>query len=87
MEIASHLSTLGRCESVSVVGRGEVPFSRSLGNQVGERLQRLLEQQGVKFYMKDGVAEIVGRERVEQVWNFFYEFALYLLSTSGLNEA
>ncbi|KAF2357821.1 FAD/NAD(P)-binding domain [Trinorchestia longiramus] len=67
MEVASHLMTLGKCASVSVVGRGSVPYERSLGTVVGRRLQQFLEEQGVTFYMNDGIAEIVGRERVEQV--------------------
>ncbi|XP_018024124.1 apoptosis-inducing factor 3 [Hyalella azteca] len=67
MEVASHLMSLGKCASVSVVGRSVVPYDRSLGTAVGRRLQQLLEQQGVTFYMDDAVAEIVGRDRVEQV--------------------
>uniref|UniRef100_A0A6A7FPS8 Apoptosis-inducing factor 3-like n=1 Tax=Hirondellea gigas TaxID=1518452 RepID=A0A6A7FPS8_9CRUS len=67
MEAASHLAMLGVCASISVVGSGSVAYERSLGAAVGGRLQQLVQEQGVAFYMRDGVAEIQGNQQVEQV--------------------
>lgn len=57
MEAASYLATDNRAASVSVIGNTTVPFERSLGSEVGKRIQRLFEEYHVKFYNNVGVKE------------------------------
>lgn len=57
MEAASYLSDKA---SVSVVGTSAYPYERSLGQEIGKMTLQMLEEKGVKFYMKSGVAEIRG---------------------------
>ncbi|XP_061684153.1 apoptosis inducing factor mitochondria associated 4 [Syngnathoides biaculeatus] len=58
MEVASYLVT--KACSVSIVGTSKYPYERSLGPEIGKMTMRMLEEQNVKFYMNDGVAEIRG---------------------------
>ena len=60
MEAAAYLSSNNRAASVTVIGNTSVPFERSLGRQVGDRIQRMFEEQGVKFVNGAGVTEISG---------------------------
>ncbi|KAK3870581.1 hypothetical protein Pcinc_024206 [Petrolisthes cinctipes] len=57
MEAAAYLATDNRAGSVSVIGNTTVPFERSLGSGVGNRIQRLFEEHQVKFYNNVGVKE------------------------------
>ncbi|KAG7154387.1 apoptosis-inducing factor 3-like [Homarus americanus] len=47
--IAAYLATNERAASVTIIGYTSVPFQRSLGLEVGGRIQALFEEQGVKF--------------------------------------
>ena len=67
MEAASHLSMLGVCKSVSVIGQSRVAYLNSLGREVGEVLQKLVEDQGVAFHMEEEVTELRGEKEVKEV--------------------
>ncbi|XP_071994224.1 apoptosis-inducing factor 3-like [Engystomops pustulosus] len=56
MEIAAFLAD--KANSVSVIGRSDVPFQAVLGAQIGEVAMKLLKEQGVNFYMRTEVREI-----------------------------
>uniref|UniRef100_A0A3B4BCI2 FAD/NAD(P)-binding domain-containing protein n=1 Tax=Periophthalmus magnuspinnatus TaxID=409849 RepID=A0A3B4BCI2_9GOBI len=56
MEAASYLSD--KAVSVAVVGTSAYPFEHSLGQEIGQMTMQMLEEHGVKFYMKSGVSEI-----------------------------
>lgn len=60
MEAAAYLSSEDRAASVTVVGNTEVPFERSLGRAVGERIQKLFEEKEVKFVNNVNVKEFRG---------------------------
>ncbi|XP_071448823.1 apoptosis-inducing factor 3 [Hetaerina americana] len=63
MEVASYLCD--KASSVTVIGRGGVPFAASLGPQIGERLKRLLEGKGVHFIMNQSIECFIGGEGSE----------------------
>lgn len=66
MEAASYLSD--KAASVSVVGTSAYPYERSLGPEIGQMTLQMLEEKGVKFYMKSGVVEIRGHNsKVKEV--------------------
>uniref|UniRef100_A0A8C6SF68 Apoptosis inducing factor mitochondria associated 4 n=1 Tax=Neogobius melanostomus TaxID=47308 RepID=A0A8C6SF68_9GOBI len=66
MEAASYLSD--KAASVSVVGTSAYPYERSLGPKIGQMTLQMMEEQGVKFYMKSGVSEIRGHNgKVKEV--------------------
>ncbi|KAK7882098.1 hypothetical protein WMY93_028272 [Mugilogobius chulae] len=66
MEAASYLSD--KAASVAVVGTSAYPFERSLGPEIGQMTMEMLEEHGVKFYMKSGVSEIRGHNgKVKEV--------------------
>lgn len=66
MEAASYLSD--KAASVSVVGTSAYPYERSLGPEIGQMTLQMMEEQGVKFYMKSGVSEIRGHNgKVKEV--------------------
>lgn len=58
MEVAAFLAD--KAESVSVVDIIKVPFQLVLGEKVGSVLQKLHEDQGVKFYFERGIKEFTG---------------------------
>lgn len=62
MEAAAYLSSEDRAASVTVVGNTKVPFERSLGQSVGERIQKLFEENGVKFVNEVNVTEFRGED-------------------------
>ncbi|XP_046386365.1 apoptosis-inducing factor 3 isoform X2 [Ischnura elegans] len=64
MEVASYLCD--KASSVTVVGRGAVPFAASLGPQIGERLKRLLEGKNVHFVMNNSIKCFIGGEGGEE---------------------
>ncbi|MPC22738.1 Apoptosis-inducing factor 3 [Portunus trituberculatus] len=47
-----------RAASVTVIGNTSVPFEYSLGHDVGQRIQEMFEEKGVKFIAKSGVVGI-----------------------------
>ncbi|XP_045125782.1 apoptosis-inducing factor 3-like isoform X1 [Portunus trituberculatus] len=58
MEVAAFLSSNDRAASVTVIGNTSVPFEYSLGHDVGQRIQEMFEEKGVKFIAKSGVVGI-----------------------------
>uniref|UniRef100_A0AAQ5X4B0 Rieske domain-containing protein n=1 Tax=Amphiprion ocellaris TaxID=80972 RepID=A0AAQ5X4B0_AMPOC len=66
MEVASYLSD--KAASVALVGTSRYPYERSLGPEIGNMSMQMLEEQNVKFYMKDEVTEIRGENgKVKEV--------------------
>ncbi|XP_042207746.1 apoptosis-inducing factor 3-like isoform X2 [Homarus americanus] len=62
MEAAAYLATNERAASVTIIGYTSVPFQRSLGLEVGGRIQALFEEQGVKFINGAKVTEFTSEE-------------------------
>jgi NADPH-dependent 2,4-dienoyl-CoA reductase/sulfur reductase-like enzyme len=65
MEVAYSLRKLGL--DVTVVESEPVPFARTLGQQVGKRLQAEHETHGVRFYLDSTVRALEGEQAVERV--------------------
>jgi len=65
MEIASSLTRLGL--SVTVVAPENVPFERTLGEQIGAMWQQVHEKRGVTFLLGSTVARIEGSHKVKSV--------------------
>jgi NADPH-dependent 2,4-dienoyl-CoA reductase/sulfur reductase-like enzyme/nitrite reductase/ring-hydroxylating ferredoxin subunit len=59
MEVAASLAG-GRGASVSVVAPDRVPFSHTLGEEIGQMFQHEHEAHGIQFYLGDGVTALVG---------------------------
>jgi 3-phenylpropionate/trans-cinnamate dioxygenase ferredoxin reductase subunit len=64
-EVAASARTLGA--DVTVVDPLGVPLERVLGVEVGQALQRLHEERGVRFRLGRGVSRLVGGQRIEAV--------------------
>ncbi|XP_064647805.1 apoptosis-inducing factor 3-like isoform X2 [Lineus longissimus] len=62
MEVAAYLA--GKAKSVSVVGNHTVPFQMTLGEKIGQVLQRLFVEKGVKIYNESGVTEFCGEDGI-----------------------
>ncbi|KAM8797197.1 apoptosis-inducing factor 3-like [Eudromia elegans] len=60
MEIAAFLSD--KAAAVSVVEKKEFPFQSVLGAQVGGVAMKMLQNVGVKFYMKAELSELKGKD-------------------------
>ncbi|XP_053941345.1 apoptosis-inducing factor 3-like isoform X2 [Cuculus canorus] len=60
MEVAAFLSD--KAGTVSVVERKEFPFQKVLGPQVGSVAMKMLQNKGVKFYMKTELRELKGKD-------------------------
>jgi NADPH-dependent 2,4-dienoyl-CoA reductase/sulfur reductase-like enzyme/nitrite reductase/ring-hydroxylating ferredoxin subunit len=65
METASALRKRGL--SVTVVGRGAVPFERTLGSAIGTMFQKLHEENGVSFKLGRQVTRLEGEAHVKEV--------------------
>uniref|UniRef100_A0A8C4JVM8 AIFM3 factor n=1 Tax=Dromaius novaehollandiae TaxID=8790 RepID=A0A8C4JVM8_DRONO len=66
MEIAAFLSD--KAAAISVVEKKEFPFQNVLGSQVGGVVMKMLQNKGVKFYMKTKLSELKGRDgKVSQI--------------------
>jgi NADPH-dependent 2,4-dienoyl-CoA reductase/sulfur reductase-like enzyme/nitrite reductase/ring-hydroxylating ferredoxin subunit len=65
METAAALRKRGL--SVTVVGRGSVPFKRSLGPEIGAMFQKIQEENGVSFKLGRQVVRLEGEARVKAV--------------------
>jgi len=65
METAAALRKRGL--SVTVVGRGSVPFKRTLGPEIGSMLQKMQEEKGVSFKLGRQVARLEGEAQVQEV--------------------
>ncbi|KAJ8312314.1 hypothetical protein KUTeg_009687 [Tegillarca granosa] len=60
MEVAAFLAD--KAESVSVVDIIKVPFQLVLGEKVGSVLQKLHEDNGIKFYFEKGIKQFEGED-------------------------
>ncbi|XP_009583374.1 PREDICTED: apoptosis-inducing factor 3-like [Fulmarus glacialis] len=60
MEIAAFLSD--KAGAISVVEKKEFPFQNALGPQVGGVTMKMLQNRGVKFYMKTELHELKGKD-------------------------
>ncbi|XP_009875245.1 PREDICTED: apoptosis-inducing factor 3-like, partial [Apaloderma vittatum] len=60
MEIAAFLSD--KAGAISVVEKKEFPFQSALGPQVGGVAMKMLQNEGVKFYMKTELCELKGED-------------------------
>ncbi|XP_067165662.1 apoptosis-inducing factor 3-like [Apteryx mantelli] len=60
MEIAAFLSD--KAAAISVVEKKEFPFQNVLGSQVGGVAMKMLQNKGVKFYMKTKLSELKGKD-------------------------
>ena len=65
METAASLTKRGL--KVTVVGPGAIPFTSTLGPEIGKMLIDLHQEQGVTFRMGERVARLAGNGRVESV--------------------
>ena len=65
METAASLTKRGL--KVTVVGPGAIPFTSTLGPEIGKMLIDLHQEQGVAFRMGERVARLAGNGRVESV--------------------
>uniref|UniRef100_A0A8C0HLB1 Uncharacterized protein n=1 Tax=Buteo japonicus TaxID=224669 RepID=A0A8C0HLB1_9AVES len=66
MEIAAFLSD--KAGAISVVEKKEFPLQNALGPQVGGVAMKMLQNRGVKFYMKTELCELKGKDgKVSQV--------------------
>ena len=65
METAAALRKRGL--SVTVVGRGSVPFKQTLGPEIGAMFQKIQEDKGVSFKLGRRVARLEGEARVKAV--------------------
>uniref|UniRef100_A0A8C8RGF4 FAD/NAD(P)-binding domain-containing protein n=1 Tax=Pelusios castaneus TaxID=367368 RepID=A0A8C8RGF4_9SAUR len=61
MEVAAFLSD--RASAICIVEREEFPFQAVLGPHVGEVAMKMLQNKGVKFYMKAEISELRGENR------------------------
>lgn len=62
-ECAANLASTYKGDvSVSVVDMASTPFERVLGKEVGGVLQKLAEENGVKFSLSNGIKKIVGED-------------------------
>uniref|UniRef100_A0A663MLL5 Rieske domain-containing protein n=1 Tax=Athene cunicularia TaxID=194338 RepID=A0A663MLL5_ATHCN len=60
MEVAAFLSD--KAGAISVVEKREFPFQNTLGPQVGGVAMKMLQNKGVKFYMKTELCELKGKD-------------------------
>ncbi|XP_009987731.1 PREDICTED: apoptosis-inducing factor 3-like, partial [Tauraco erythrolophus] len=60
MEIAAFLSD--KAGAISVVDKKEFPFQNAMGPQVGGVAKKMLQNKGVKFYMKTELSELKGKD-------------------------
>ncbi|XP_052214021.1 apoptosis-inducing factor 3-like isoform X3 [Dreissena polymorpha] len=58
MEVAAYLAD--KAASLSVVDIVKVPFQLTLGDKVGSVLQKMHEENGVKFHFEAGIKEFIG---------------------------
>ena len=65
MEAAAYC--VSKVKSVTVVGRGSVPFQPVLGEKVGARIMQLFEEKGVKFRLGHDVSRFEGDGSVSGV--------------------
>ncbi|KPP63959.1 apoptosis-inducing factor 3-like [Scleropages formosus] len=66
MEVASYM--IDKAKSVTVIGRNDFPYQKTLGTEIGKLTMRMLAEKNVKFYMNDSITEIKGEKgKVKEV--------------------
>ncbi|XP_046609218.1 apoptosis-inducing factor 3 isoform X1 [Neodiprion virginianus] len=68
MEAAAYC--VGKCASVTVVGRATAPFKAVFGQEIGDRIKREFEAKGVRFILENGIARFLsnnGGSSLQQV--------------------
>lgn len=65
MEAAAYC--VNKVKSVTVIGRGSVPFQPVLGEKIGARIMQMFEEKGVKFCLGHDVSSFEGDGAVNGV--------------------
>ncbi|XP_051162893.1 apoptosis-inducing factor 3 isoform X2 [Leptopilina boulardi] len=65
MEAAAYC--IGKCASVTVIGRESVPLEPVFGAEIGERVKREFESKGIKFIFKNSVEKYIGKENDDKI--------------------
>nr|XP_012141313.1 PREDICTED: apoptosis-inducing factor 3-like isoform X2 [Megachile rotundata] len=60
MEAAAYCND--KCASVTVVGRGKIPFQAVLGTEIGARVKEEFERKGVKFMFDNSIERYIAKE-------------------------
>ncbi|XP_012141314.2 apoptosis-inducing factor 3 isoform X3 [Megachile rotundata] len=60
MEAAAYCND--KCASVTVVGRGKIPFQAVLGAEIGARVKEEFERKGVKFMFDNSIERYIAKE-------------------------
>ncbi|XP_043250237.1 apoptosis-inducing factor 3 isoform X3 [Colletes gigas] len=60
MEAAAYC--VGKCASITVIGRGTVPLQSVLGTEIGNRVKQEFEEKGVKFIFEKNITKFVAKE-------------------------
>nr|WP_275943756.1 FAD-dependent oxidoreductase [Gluconacetobacter tumulisoli] len=66
MEAAASLKSRGM--QVTIIAPDDIPFAKIFGREIGHRLRRLHEENGVVYRGGRRIARIEGDERVERIW-------------------
>lgn len=53
-----------KAAKVTVVGRDTIPLRHSFGPEVGERIQRMFESEGVEFKLQNGIKRCIGMDGI-----------------------
>lgn len=62
LESAAYLCK--KVAKVTVIGRDTIPLRHSFGPEIGERIKRMFEAEGVEFRMKNGIKQCIGTDGV-----------------------
>ncbi|XP_076230928.1 apoptosis-inducing factor 3 isoform X2 [Calliopsis andreniformis] len=60
MEAAAYC--VGKCASVTVVGKGSVPLQSVFGAEIGNRTRQEFEEKGIKFIFEQNIARFTAKE-------------------------
>lgn len=67
MAVEATANLVSRARSVTLVARQNVPFKSTLGELIGQRILKLLEENKVDLRMSSGIIRILGNSRGEVV--------------------
>ncbi|XP_076623812.1 apoptosis-inducing factor 3 isoform X3 [Colletes latitarsis] len=65
MEAAAYC--VGKCASITIIGRGMVPLQSVLGTEIGNRVKQEFEEKGVKFIFEKNIMKFVAKEDDENI--------------------
>lgn len=63
MEAAAYC--VGKCASVTVIGRDAVPLRPIFGTDIGDRVRKEFEDKGVRFIFKNNISKFIAKESEE----------------------